>query len=68
MLPMTTNNPSPPGDLLTESLHLLAAAHYVLAFVTALLTPAGLYLAFVGWGLLHPSAEQPGRPNLARSC
>lgn len=60
---MTTTDSSPPNDLVTESLHVLVAAHYVLAFVTALLTPFGLYLAFVGWALLHPARGEAWTPR-----
>jgi hypothetical protein len=58
-----TNEPQASGDLLTESLRLLAVAHYVLAFVTALLTPAGVYLAYVGWSLLHPARGEAWTPE-----
>jgi hypothetical protein len=60
---MTTDHPAPPADLVAESLNLLAAAHYVLAFVTALMTPAGLYLAYIGWGLLHPERGAAWTPR-----
>ena len=50
-------------QLLSESLNLLAAAHYVLAVVTALLMPVGLYLAWVGWDLLHPARGEHWLPR-----
>ena len=52
------------GDtLLSESLRLLAAAHYLLAAITLLMAPAGVYLAWAGWSMLHPTREDAWTPR-----
>ncbi len=62
-MPAAATPNSPQHQLLAESLHLLVLAHYVLAAITALMTPLGLYLIFVGWGLLHPARADAWTPR-----
>ena len=55
--------PVPSDKLLTESMRLLVLGHYVLAVVTALMAPAGIYLAFAGWAMLHPARGDAWTPK-----
>jgi hypothetical protein len=63
-MPDASRNAAPASDdLLTESLRLLVVAHYLLAGVTLLLAPAGIYLAIAGWDLLHPARGEAWTPR-----
>lgn len=59
----TTDSSLPSNQLLRESLRLLVLAHYVLALVTALMAPAGIYLAWAGWSMLHPARGDAWTPK-----
>lgn len=46
-----------------EALSVLAVAHYLLAAVTLLAAPVGLYLVFAGWPLLYPESGTQTLPH-----
>lgn len=61
--PPLAPGPAHSPQLLAESLRLLVAAHYLLAVVTLLMAPAGVYLAWSGWTMLHPARGEAWTPK-----
>jgi hypothetical protein len=61
--PIALASGPPQRELHDEALEVLAVAHYVLAAITAAMAPVFVYIAWIGWDLVHPAPGEHWTPR-----
>jgi hypothetical protein len=61
--PIAPASAPPEHELHDEALQVLAVAHYVLAGITAMTAPVFVYIAWIGWDLVHPAPGEGWSPR-----